>query len=108
MRSTFFSLFAALALTGPALAQGPKAPARPTRPPPPPPPPAPTPPGPTPPPPPLPAPPPKKEGPPPPPPADRHAILRRLAIDLTGLPPTFEQAQQFLNDKRPGAYEHLV
>ncbi len=49
-----------------------------------------------------------KEGLAPTPPADRPAILRRLAIDLTGLPPTLEEAHRFLNDKRPGAYERLV
>jgi hypothetical protein len=50
----------------------------------------------------------EKEGLRPTPRADRHAILRRLAIDLTGLPPTLEQAEQFLADQRPGAYERLV
>ncbi len=42
------------------------------------------------------------------PPADRPAILRRAALDLTGLPPTWEQVEQFVNDPRPDAYERAV
>ncbi|CAK8993678.1 DUF1553 domain-containing protein [Durusdinium trenchii] len=40
--------------------------------------------------------------------ASRLALLRRASIDLTGLPPTLEEAQQFLADEVPGAYERLV
>ncbi|MDR3635492.1 MAG: DUF1549 and DUF1553 domain-containing protein [Isosphaeraceae bacterium] len=40
--------------------------------------------------------------------ADRVALLRRVTFDLTGLPPTAEQAESFLNDSRPDAYERLV
>ncbi|MFG0254240.1 MAG: DUF1553 domain-containing protein, partial [Rhodopirellula sp. JB053] len=41
-------------------------------------------------------------------PADRLTIARRVALDLTGLPPTWEQANAFLNDKRDNAYERYV
>ncbi len=40
--------------------------------------------------------------------ADRASLLRRVSIDLTGLPPTLADADAFLNDKRPGAYERAV
>ncbi|MCH8822753.1 MAG: PSD1 domain-containing protein [Planctomycetes bacterium] len=40
--------------------------------------------------------------------ASRHTLIRRVSLDLTGLPPTPEQVQQFVNDKRPDAYEKLV
>jgi mono/diheme cytochrome c family protein len=40
--------------------------------------------------------------------ADRHALARRLAIDLTGLPTTIEMADRFVNDKSPDAYEKYV
>jgi len=40
--------------------------------------------------------------------APRTTIVRRLAFDLTGLPPKPEEVQAFLNDKRPDAYERLV
>jgi hypothetical protein len=42
------------------------------------------------------------------PPADRLTLLRRATIDMTGLPPTQEETQQFLNDKSPTAYEKIV
>jgi hypothetical protein len=41
-------------------------------------------------------------------PADRAAILRRVSLDLTGLPPTIDMADAFLNDTRPDAYERMV
>ena len=41
-------------------------------------------------------------------PADPRTLVRRLTFDLTGLPPTPEQVQAFLNDTAPGAYERLV
>jgi mono/diheme cytochrome c family protein len=40
--------------------------------------------------------------------ADRYALIRRLSIDLTGLPPTLADADQFANDKSADAYEKLV
>jgi hypothetical protein len=40
--------------------------------------------------------------------ADRRALARRAALDLTGLPPTPEMMAQFLNDKSPKAYEEYV
>src|SRR5204862_3008788 len=40
--------------------------------------------------------------------ADRRTLLRRVAFDLTGLPPTPEQAQAFLDDRSPDAYIRLV
>jgi hypothetical protein len=41
-------------------------------------------------------------------PADRYALIRRLSLDLTGLPPTIKEVDDFVNDKRPDAYDHLV
>ncbi|MDA7860508.1 DUF1553 domain-containing protein [Akkermansiaceae bacterium] len=40
--------------------------------------------------------------------ADRRTLIRRVTLDLTGLPPTPQQLDQFLNDAAPGAYERLV
>ena len=40
--------------------------------------------------------------------ASRQTLIRRLYFDLLGLPPTFEQVQQFLNDASPNAYQDLV
>ncbi|MCH2201855.1 MAG: PSD1 and planctomycete cytochrome C domain-containing protein [Fuerstiella sp.] len=40
--------------------------------------------------------------------ASKHTLLRRASFDLTGLPPTPEQAQLFLNDDRTDAYERLI
>ena len=40
--------------------------------------------------------------------ADRRTLLRRVTLDLTGLPPTVEQIRQYLRDDAPGAYERLV
>ncbi|MFM7320120.1 MAG: DUF1549 domain-containing protein, partial [Armatimonadota bacterium] len=37
--------------------------------------------------------------------ADRRTLIRRLSFDLTGLPPTPVEVDQFLSDKRPDAYE---
>jgi Protein of unknown function (DUF1553)/Protein of unknown function (DUF1549) len=42
------------------------------------------------------------------PPADRLTLLRRATIDMTGLPPTQEEIQQFLADKSPNAWEKVV
>jgi len=40
--------------------------------------------------------------------ADRITLIRRLCLDLTGLPPTIRQIDAFLADESPGAYERLV
>jgi hypothetical protein len=40
--------------------------------------------------------------------ADRATLIRRLSLDLTGLPPTPEEIDAFLNDDRPNAYNRLV
>ena len=42
------------------------------------------------------------------PPADRRTLIRRVTLDLTGLPPAPEQVRTFLADDRPGAYDRLV
>ncbi|KAA5546886.1 DUF1553 domain-containing protein [Roseiconus nitratireducens] len=42
------------------------------------------------------------------PPADRLALARRVALDVTGLPPTWEEAQAFARDSRRDAYEIYV
>ncbi|MEC9095639.1 MAG: PSD1 and planctomycete cytochrome C domain-containing protein, partial [Planctomycetota bacterium] len=40
--------------------------------------------------------------------ADREDLIRRLAFDLTGLPPTLEDIDIFLADDSPSSYENLV
>ena len=40
--------------------------------------------------------------------ADERTLIRRLTLDLTGLPPTREEIAAFLADDSPGAYEALV
>jgi hypothetical protein len=40
--------------------------------------------------------------------AGRAALARRLYLDLTGLPPTFEEVDAFVHDARPDAYGRLV
>jgi len=40
--------------------------------------------------------------------ASREKILRRVTLDLTGLPPTLEEVSAFLDDQAPGAYERAV
>ncbi len=40
--------------------------------------------------------------------ADRPTLLRRLSLDLTGLPPTPEEVRAFMNDAAPEAYERVV
>jgi hypothetical protein len=40
--------------------------------------------------------------------ADGTTLIRRLSLDLRGLPPTSEEVKVFLAERRPGAYERLV
>jgi hypothetical protein len=40
--------------------------------------------------------------------ADKRTLMRRVALDLTGIPPTPQEIQNFLNDKAPDAYDKLV
>lgn len=40
--------------------------------------------------------------------ADRAALLRRVTLDLTGMPPGPEEIRDFLSDREPGAYERVV
>ena len=42
------------------------------------------------------------------PPADKRTLLRRLKFDLTGLPPTPEEIENFLRDESPEAYEKVI
>ncbi len=42
------------------------------------------------------------------PPADRYAIIRRLSLDLRGLPPSWQEVEAFVADGAPDAYERLV
>ncbi|SPE41309.1 conserved hypothetical protein [Candidatus Sulfopaludibacter sp. SbA3] len=40
--------------------------------------------------------------------AGRRTLIRRVSLDLTGLPPTPEEAEAFAKDTNPHAYEKLV
>jgi len=40
--------------------------------------------------------------------ADKERLLKRIALDLTGLPPSEQQMDKFLADNSPQAYEKMV
>jgi hypothetical protein len=40
--------------------------------------------------------------------AERVTLLRRVTLDLTGLPPTPDEVDAFLRDQKPDAYERVV
>ncbi len=41
-------------------------------------------------------------------PADQRTLLRRVYMDLIGIPPTLAEQEAYLNDKSPDAYEKLI
>ncbi|TWT51979.1 Planctomycete cytochrome C [Thalassoglobus neptunius] len=49
-----------------------------------------------------------REGLSPSPMADRTTLIRRVSLDLTGLPPSPDEVEGFINDNSPDAYERLV
>jgi hypothetical protein len=50
----------------------------------------------------------EKEGLKPSEPADKYSLVRRVYLDLIGLPPTPEEADAFVNDSAPDAFEKVV
>ncbi len=40
--------------------------------------------------------------------ADRSTLIRRATLDLTGLPPTPHEVEEFLADNEPDAYERVI
>ncbi len=50
----------------------------------------------------------EKQGLQPSPPADRYTLIRRVYLDLIGIPPTPEETVAFIKDPSPNAYEKVV
>src|SRR5437867_572235 len=50
----------------------------------------------------------EQEGLTPSPEADRNTLIRRVTLDLTGLPPTLAEVDAFLKDKSPNAFERVI
>jgi mono/diheme cytochrome c family protein len=50
----------------------------------------------------------EKEGLKPSPAADRYTLLRRVSLDIRGLPPTPQEVDRFIQDPAPDAYEKAV
>lgn len=50
----------------------------------------------------------QKEGLKPSPPADKRTLIRRVSLDLVGLPPPPKEVAAFVDDKSPDAYAKLV
>ncbi|MBM3737128.1 MAG: DUF1553 domain-containing protein [Acidobacteria bacterium] len=50
----------------------------------------------------------QREGIVPAPEANRRTLIRRVSLDLTGIPPTPAEIREFENDRSPAAYENLV
>ena len=50
----------------------------------------------------------EREGLQPSPEADRRILIRRVSLDLTGLPPTPAEVEAFISDQAPDAYEKVV
>ena len=42
------------------------------------------------------------------PPADKRTLIRRATFDLIGLPPTYAEVQEFLNDDSTGAFAQVI
>ncbi|MBM3774338.1 MAG: DUF1549 domain-containing protein, partial [Acidobacteria bacterium] len=49
-----------------------------------------------------------KEGLGPSPEADRRTLVRRVTLDLTGIPPAPSEVEAFVSDRSPGAYERVL
>ena len=49
-----------------------------------------------------------REGLQPSPEADRRTLIRRVTLDLTGLPPAPREVEEFVKDRSPNAYEKVV
>ncbi len=50
----------------------------------------------------------EREGLSPSPEAAKHTLIRRVSLDLTGLPPSLEELDAYLADQSPDAYEKVV